>query len=282
MRSDISKVIVERPKYKPYGFGYDKGMKRRQQGVDPDDLPSRVSIREKGRNQKFSTDYLTPIERFLGKNVGKPWDNVYSEIREQLNPTTTMQYHVLQHIPDFVELNPMPVSLPGRRKSAYLDHEGHTLRQKYYVDPHGYLRRTDPKWRSVVWWENFNRVGKMEARKLGNRNFRKIQGRWWEITLERLPKAFVEFHRTPYVRGKYDKFEQLAQELKLFDVLLNEPIRPYMDERLARLYGGQPLAGPLYFARSKRLMSDKEARRLLLPVEQTLKAPNVVRRGKRG
>ncbi len=53
---------------------------------------------------KWLNENLAPLKRFLGKQVGRPWDKVYSEIAENLKPTSTVQQHVRDHIEDFVAL----------------------------------------------------------------------------------------------------------------------------------------------------------------------------------
>ena len=45
---------------------------------------------------------LAPLVSFLRSNVGRPWDKVYSEIREVCEPTGTVNAHIYQHLWSYV------------------------------------------------------------------------------------------------------------------------------------------------------------------------------------
>lgn len=49
-----------------------------------------------GANKEFS-DLINPLRRALRKNVGRPWDKVYSEIVKTL-PDGIVSRHILQHV----------------------------------------------------------------------------------------------------------------------------------------------------------------------------------------
>src|SRR6266404_1978920 len=82
MRSDMKKVVTERPRGGG-GVKTPKGEKRDWQRHAVEDLPKRERIRAKWDHTnggKYFTDVLGPLYRFLLKQAGRPWDNVYSEI----------------------------------------------------------------------------------------------------------------------------------------------------------------------------------------------------------
>lgn len=106
MRKDMSKIIVERPR-----FG--RGAANRRPGrtrvvVDDDGDPihalrgGRAPTREKPEKTKSLNENLAPLRRYLESQIGRPWDKVYSEISEHLKPTSTVQQHVRDHLEDFV------------------------------------------------------------------------------------------------------------------------------------------------------------------------------------
>ena len=79
MRSDMAKVLVERPRggYRCAGKGYLKDLQR----TPIEEMRSREGIKARARgNRKWFNDHLGPLRRFLLSNVGRPWDVVYSEI----------------------------------------------------------------------------------------------------------------------------------------------------------------------------------------------------------
>ena len=100
MREDMSKVVVERPRW---GHSLPSSKTRlRIRHYDPEkdyeDLPKRVSgSRSKyihAGDIKSFTDLLSPLRRFLRTNVGRPWDKVYSEMRENLDDRKVTGRHV--------------------------------------------------------------------------------------------------------------------------------------------------------------------------------------------
>ena len=67
-----------------------------------DDLPKRVSgSRSKyirAGETKYFSDLLGPLRRFLRKNVGRPWNKVYSEMKESLDDRKVTGRHVFEHV----------------------------------------------------------------------------------------------------------------------------------------------------------------------------------------
>ena len=106
MRSDMSKVVIERPRYghKDPSKKTGKRIHRYDPGDEYEDLPQREPA-SKGRGTKEFTDFLNPLERFLRSNVGRPWDKVYSELCAHLDRRKTTGRHVFQHLEDFVEVD---------------------------------------------------------------------------------------------------------------------------------------------------------------------------------
>lgn len=99
MRKDMSKVIVERRR---------TGGKNDRKGRAPrslDDLPQKQSMKSSHKDRKSLNENLKPLVRFLKSRVGKKWDNIYSEICENLKVTSTVQQHVKDHIWDYVYKN---------------------------------------------------------------------------------------------------------------------------------------------------------------------------------
>ena len=101
MRSDMDKVLVERPRRG--GHGARKGRLPRDPELAPRFLGLRRQIKEHG-DYKELNENLAPLRRFLERQLNRPWNNVYSEIRARIDVGNTVQAHVLTHIDDCIHL----------------------------------------------------------------------------------------------------------------------------------------------------------------------------------
>jgi hypothetical protein len=75
---------------------------------DYDEQPTRLPIsrhRQFGYDCKHLSDVLRPLKGFLFKNVGRLWDDVYSELCQSLDRRSVSGQHVFQHMKDYVEIN---------------------------------------------------------------------------------------------------------------------------------------------------------------------------------
>ena len=111
MRDDIAKLLCERQRVGSRSKSLKTGTTldpRIDYDDDFDSGPSRLSIarrRQHGWNSKELNENLRPLYQFLDKSVGRPWDDVYSEIRTNINPTKAIDFHVLQHVGWHVDLH---------------------------------------------------------------------------------------------------------------------------------------------------------------------------------
>lgn len=99
MRNDMSKVIVERPRR---GGGRDR---KRRPAREFNDMPSKQSMKRGHTDLKDLNENLAPLKRYLRKNVGRPWDKVFSEICENIRMDNPVQKHVRSHVYHYVERN---------------------------------------------------------------------------------------------------------------------------------------------------------------------------------
>lgn len=134
MRDDMARVIVERPRIPAY-----KTRKGRRRNLE--DLPSFEGMRRaaelRGDRKEFNEN-LKPLRRYLEKQVGRPWDKVYSEIAAHLRVDSTVQQHVRDHLKDFVAVK------PRRGINSWWGFRFPLWYQRLYVDPiTGLLCRTD-------------------------------------------------------------------------------------------------------------------------------------------
>ena len=144
MREDMFKVIVERPRW---GSRHAARSKLRYDKVpDRKHVTGRRMVLESEGWTKCLNENLAPLKRYLGKQVGRPWDKVYSEICEHLDTGSTVKQHVRDHLTDFIL-----VDVTVARDGSFLAsrHWGGPMAPehwfaKLYVDPNdGLIKRTD-------------------------------------------------------------------------------------------------------------------------------------------
>jgi hypothetical protein len=189
MREDMFKVIVERPRHR---WGDTKHVRCRLAGDG--DLPTKIGVRRyiavTGQKSKSLNENLKPLKRYLAKQVGRPWDKVYSEISATLAPGNVVKEHVRLHLDDFVAcriavgrdgewFNGGTRRAPASRPAWY---------QPFYVDPDdGILKESAPYWRKngidLFPWRLRKPRANPDVRKVDDdREFRRVDGVWYEVT----------------------------------------------------------------------------------------------------
>jgi hypothetical protein len=107
MRSDMKKVLTERPRHGRF-FSYHDFRQRDSRG-DYDLLPSYQGMRRPYRlnwgDCKEFSDLLGPLIRYLHGCVGRRWDDVWSEICQQVDSTSVTGRHLRSHVESEVEQN---------------------------------------------------------------------------------------------------------------------------------------------------------------------------------
>jgi hypothetical protein len=99
MREDMDKVIVERPRL---------GGGRGRSGRPPRDLEDQPRFLGMRRQAKLTGDFktlnenLAPLRRYLGRQVGRPWNKVYGEISARIDRSNAVQAHVLTHLDQMI------------------------------------------------------------------------------------------------------------------------------------------------------------------------------------
>src|SRR5262249_60160409 len=102
MRADMAKVIVERPRFGSRIHGKPKGYRRSVQRLSEDGGPPREGMKRRCRGGcKTLNEHLGPLRRYLDKQVGRPWDKVFSEICAHIDPSSAVQDHVRHHSEDY-------------------------------------------------------------------------------------------------------------------------------------------------------------------------------------
>lgn len=200
MREDMFKVIVERPRW---GRKYAKKSKLRYDKCpDRKRATGRRMVLEHAGYTKSLNENLAPLKRYLDKQVGRPWNKVYSEICQNLDTGSTVKQHVRDHLTDFI-LVKVSVDPSGRLYSANAwgkpeapDHWW----AKLYVDPNdGLIKRTEKLCRKlglVHYRDRLRDARKDRARpdrvcdlkRLNETSVRaKLNGYWFQVSFDRKP-----------------------------------------------------------------------------------------------
>src|SRR5271166_3005552 len=158
-------------------------------------------------DDKILNENLSPLRRYLERQVGRPWDKVYAEIARRLRADNTVQQHVRHHLADFVAVKP-------RRRSGTLSIlSGAKKRYDWlwfeplYVDPRdGLLKRTD-RLREAKAERQARRPPPAPPDRIGltaDRELRRIEGLWFEVTLAPLPQPEYRAFREVRARRMSD------------------------------------------------------------------------------
>jgi hypothetical protein len=152
MRSDMSKVIVERPRCripKRDGSWYPRGSLKMAWFPDLENAPMREGMGAVYAEKRLNEN-LQPLVRFLRTCVGRPWDKVHGEIAEQVTCDNAVQRHVLEHLRQFVIEHPKMIDgLPheqrwSRSGSSWWAITSRGMRLRFYVCPRTRLLRLAP------------------------------------------------------------------------------------------------------------------------------------------
>jgi hypothetical protein len=245
MRSDMAKVIVERPRKKGWAWHKPKGYLRRLRRYGDDGPPAREGIKACWQGgTKYLNEHLGPLRRYLDKQVGRPWDKVFSEICAHINRTSAVQDHVRDHVEDYVTVHVLLIDRVPCSGEGDWNH-GRPLHQmpwkRWYVCPRtGILKKIKARTRPCRGGPSPDDSPRY-VQLSDVLQCRRIKGVWHLVTLKPLP---------------------LAREKCLErDVVLNRSVAR-VDEELAQRYYGAPV-----FAVAKRPLARRELRQLPVPVD---------------
>ncbi|HEY3886143.1 MAG TPA: hypothetical protein VGL62_13085 [Vicinamibacterales bacterium] len=109
MRKDMAEVVTEAPRrgHSNPSCKWGRRLTRDEYALD-DHGASRAPVsrhRQYGWNAKEFSDSLGPLRGYLRKQVGRPWDKVWSEIATTLDSRSLTGQHIFDHLRWEVELD---------------------------------------------------------------------------------------------------------------------------------------------------------------------------------
>jgi hypothetical protein len=233
MRADMAKLLVERPRLGG-GVKFQRNADRKWQRLPLDERPRAEAIKERWRQSKVQLKHLNenlaPLCRFLRSRLGRPWDDVYSEICERINRDSAVQLHIWQHLMHFVETDPRKIQRILQRRRYW--------RNQFYVDPSsGRLIEVGPRETKCI--RSSNRHSQPFLTIVEGRCYRRIDGIWYEVELAPIPP-----HRT-----------------SAWDAVLRRDTVQLGRGRLQEVYGR------CVYAAKKRQLCKREIKRLRAAIE---------------
>lgn len=109
MRHDMSKVVTEKPRRGSRTRSLKTGRRLHRSEFDADDHgATRHKVSRHGQygwDAKEFTDVLNPLRRYLRKQVGRPWNAVYSELARTLDRRSLTGLHIWDHVRQEVEIH---------------------------------------------------------------------------------------------------------------------------------------------------------------------------------
>lgn len=186
MRKDMGKIITERERHSS-SLGSEKfGKTIRWDGWDGDyDQPKRHSG-SKGRTYgwegKEFSDVLGPLKKWLDKQVGRPWNKLYSEISEVLDKRKVTHKHVLDHLYRWVALTAF-YGVDG----VWHDRSGSSWYvPEYYVNPRTGLlckNKVETKAQRMAKWKKRQEEEKKNLKDLflDDKHCTKVGGIWYWV-----------------------------------------------------------------------------------------------------
>jgi hypothetical protein len=195
MRDDMDKILVGRPRVGGRG---PKGTGRGKESRDIEDLPTKESMKHRWKkgDLKSLNENLAPFYRYLHKQVGRPWDKVYSEIREQINARSAVQLHILQHLDTYVELHVVldEKGKPRVNTGWKRDYEVDGL----YVCPKSGLLKENKR---PSWKKRFATKAEPNYRTIDDKHYVESEHGWFEIELISAPRVYVRNPTGEFGRG---------------------------------------------------------------------------------
>lgn len=252
MREDMAKVVTERPRSGPR-VKAPKGEHRRRDweerhGCEP--YSEKIGRKWHSWEGKNFTDVLGPLYGYLLKQVGRPWDKVYSEICRHLPADSVQGSHIRDHVFQFVELHVKMIDgKPYNSEGTYpIHHYNRGYPFGLYVNPVTGLLcklKAEPLPRRKRTFAGVPVPG------VTDRQYHKIEGVWYELTLKSVASPEPEINSRIYYTRQNIRWSSSRYELHS-DVGYKKELS--YSERY-ELYGGD------FVATAKRQLNSKEIKR---------------------
>lgn len=223
MRKDHHKVITERERRGSGNKYHDYRHTKGQKAINDEDFydfeesdvtqespkliePMRRPYKQYYMEKEYS-DMTSGIKGFVRKNVGRKWDDVFSEFCAEYDQRSVLTKHLFQHLKQHV-----CTKVFEKEDGLYVHTRWHVKPlakswEEYYVDPKdGILKHND---QFVSWRQQRNQYNKPKPNKTETRcvvdkfhEYHKINGTWFLVTFVELPGNRVLASSYSYYRNR--------------------------------------------------------------------------------
>ncbi len=228
MRKDFHRVLTEDPRVGGGKFSEYRNC-HNNRVFDEDAVGGKESMMKRRRiargERKNFGDHLNPLRKWIRKQVGRKWNDVYSEVCDLFDQRSQTKYHVHLHIfANFVEINTRMVD---GEVCIFTRHSGwksvkSNLYIEFYVHPvTGVLHRNTkdhlPGHRHRAAKEQLERKNSVFRVHDSRTHLFFVDGQWWVYTLAKIPELRVTYLCPPSWsirdRMKWDVLPQEEREL---------------------------------------------------------------------
>jgi len=184
----MHKVVVERPRH-----GRSWATSKAPPKPPFESSPRHESMNVNHTRRKWFSDLLGPLRRWLQSQVGRSWNDVYSEACAVIKPDSVVRAHIKTHLLEFVERNtfmhegkvcvldtilaggPVPVLANCRYRSLFFVHPQTGILQRSPRLSKRAWRDLKPKSPATIHWLKSDIA------------LQKIRGFWFECHFEVVP-----------------------------------------------------------------------------------------------
>jgi hypothetical protein len=187
MRPDMPKILVERPR-PPSRVPRGRDGRKFRDRSDAPFLPMKAGYRD----LKSLNENLRPLARYHARQVGRPWDKVYSEMRAVVDGRNPVQRHILEHLGQYVAVHTRMVD--GHLIDLSTQFLGlQRVWQSLYVDPRTGLLRRNPD--ELAWRRTYRERQRAKDRDRAQvwrevsaiLQLHRVDGCWFEVEIAPLP-----------------------------------------------------------------------------------------------
>ncbi|MEH2347551.1 MAG: hypothetical protein V7K55_06020 [Nostoc sp.] len=216
----LSEIVIERPRggrriSLKKVTGFKKQLYKITEDAIQDGLLNPYLIKPINKS-KYLSDHLGPLRRFLRSQVGQPWNEVYSQLCQRLDPNTMAGQHVIGHVWDYVERH-VEIIDGGFYSKPY---QGYGMqlntnhRDRFYIHPEtGILcavekvsrkQKQKPEQTDILIIDNYH-------------EYQKLNEIWYLITFEDIPPVPTHYVMDA-VNGRINYFAAIYRGQRIYAV----------------------------------------------------------------
>lgn len=233
MRKDINKVLCERERRRSKDKFHNYRSTLKQEFLrDPEGASGGLLTKGKiyGYDRKDFNENLNPLKGFLRKSVGRPWDDIYSELSQSLDRRSVINQHVFDHLMQYVAVNTMEKDGKLYVLSKYsgtvpIENSYHD----YYVHP---VTRILVKVGGKTYRQKMKEIERIKEEALAKtyreinaeESFVKLGGSWFHVKYRYAPKKQVKRFVVSSWNPRHS-YEQVCYDCEyVYDVVLRDTV----------------------------------------------------------